>query len=150
MIFIYCRNNFIVTSISIVNRSHHNKIKDDEVEDVFIDHLEKAIKTLVEEKSEEKKLIKGWSFGYVCGYLRGSIDVEWVNKYIIKQSKEYKDLMKIKAIIAYLKWDQSSLDKIFSIYKYLIDQRVQSTEIVESTSSNVISILKYTDFKFSP
>ena len=35
-----------------------NRIKDDEVEDTFLDHLEIAIKALVEDKSDEKNKTK--------------------------------------------------------------------------------------------
>ena len=120
-----------------------NKIKDDEVENTFLAHLERAIEALVENKSDKKKSIRGWSFGYLCGHLQGSIEVEWVNKYIIEPSQEYEDLMKIKAIIEYLNFDDTSLDKIFSIYQYLITQRIQPTGSIEVTSSNVISIFKH-------
>ncbi len=122
-----------------------NKIKDDEVGNIFLDHLEKAIRALVEEKSDDKKSIRGWSFGYLCGHLQGSIDAEWVNKYIIEPSKEYGDLMKIKAIIEYFNLDDISSEKIFFIYNYLIAQRIQPTESPEVTSSNVISIFKHKD-----
>lgn len=50
---------------------------------------------LVNEKSKEKKSISGWSFGYICGYMQGSLNVKWSNRYLIETSKEFADLMKI-------------------------------------------------------
>lgn len=120
-----------------------DKIKDDDVDDIFLDHLDRAIKSLVHDKSDEKKSTKGWSFGFLCGHIQGSIDVEWVNRYVIEPSKEYENLMKAKAIKEFINLDNASFEKIFLIYEQLISKRVQPLEKTEYSSSNIKSIFDH-------
>ncbi|RLA08827.1 MAG: hypothetical protein DRQ51_01370 [Gammaproteobacteria bacterium] len=123
----------------------YNKIKNDNVESIFLEHLKKAIKSLIEDKSEDKKSISGWSFGFLCGHLQGSIDYAWFHKYVVECSKDYEDLMKIKAIIAFLKWNNESLDKIFTIYKHLLEHRVEPIKSPETIPDNIIPIFNNRD-----
>ena len=118
-------------------------IKFDDHEDLFIKHLEGAISDLVESKSDKKTNIKGWSFGYLCGHLEGSIDVTWTNKYIIEPSKDYEDMMIIKAIISYVNFDKNLSKDIFSIYNYLIESRIDPIELKNNIPKNVVSILNH-------
>ena len=126
-----------------------DKIKNDRVEDVFLNYLADAIKALVEDTSIEKKSAKGWSFGYVCGYLQGRLDVAWYNKYIVETGREYEDIMKIKAVIEYFKWDTLLLDNIGKIYCHLLDQRVQPVVDKWDVSPNVVSIFKRKNMNIS-
>lgn len=119
-------------------------IKSDDVEPVFIEHLEKAINALVENKSDEKVQIKGWSYGYLCGYLEGCINVTWTNKYIIEPSKEYEDMIKIKSIIEYINWNESSSKHMLSIYNYLINKRIKPLELKGNIPDNVVTISSHT------
>jgi hypothetical protein len=120
-----------------------DKIKGDEVENTFLDHLERAINSLVHDKSDEKTSIKGWSFGFLCGHIQGSIDLEWVNKYVIEPSEEYENLMKAKAIKEFINLDSASFEKIFLIYEHLISKRVQPLEETELSCSNIKSIFEH-------
>lgn len=119
-----------------------DKIQNDKVEDAFLDCLADAINTLVEDKSIEKKSVKGWSFGYVCGYVQGRLDVAWYNKYIVETGRDYEDIMKIKAVIEFFKCDALLLDRIGSVYSYLLEQRVQPAVNKWDVSPNVVSIFK--------
>lgn len=117
-------------------------IKNDNYEDLLIDYLADAIDALVTDKSIEKKSIPGWSYGYVCGNVQGRLEVAWYNKYIIEAGIDYKNIMKIKAVIEYLKFDALLLDKIGKIYSYLIEQKVQTSVEKFDNFSNVVSIFK--------
>ncbi len=121
------------------------KIENDQVDKFFLNHLEDAIHSLVEKTSGEKKEIPGWSFGYLCGHLAGSIDVEWVNKYIIEPSVEFEDLLKIKAIISGFKSDNTLVKTTNIIYNLLLKNRVQPTDLIKSQKSKIIPISGYDD-----
>lgn len=119
------------------------RIKDDETESIFLERLNSAINSLVKEKSDDKKSIKGWSFGFLCGHIQGGIDVEWVNKYVIEPSKDYENLMKLKAIKEFINFDDTSFDQIFLINQYLNSKRTQPLGETEFSSSNIKSIFDH-------
>jgi hypothetical protein len=123
-----------------------DRIKDDEVRDVFIDHLASAIKSFIEEKSDKMTATKGWSYGYICGYIQGRIDVSWYNKYVLELSSEYENLLKLKSIIEYLKYDGNVMDRIHHIYDHLLSQRIQPTDNMYS-SDKIVSILSHKNSK---
>jgi len=118
------------------------KNDNDEVESIFLDHLDLAINSLVNNDSD-KKSIKGWSFGFLCGHIQGSIDVEWFNKYVLEPSKEYENLMKAKAIKEFINFDKASFEKIFLIYEHLISEQVLPLEKTAFSSSNIKSIFNH-------
>ena len=120
-----------------------NKIKKDNVESVFLDHLDSAINSLVNKDSDKKKSIKGWSFGFLCGVIQGSIDVKWFNKYIIEASDEYENLLKAKALKEFINFDNASSEKIFLIYEHLISERVHVLGKTDFTNPNIKSIFNH-------
>ena len=113
-----------------------------EVENDFIESLANAIESLVKEKSKEKKSISGWSFGYICGYMQGSLNVKWSNRYLIEPSEEFADLMKIKSIIELLRYDSDTLQKIEIIYDYFLTHKNRMATEEESLPDNVVSLVK--------
>lgn len=117
-------------------------IKNDDVENLLMDCLTDAIKTLVENKSIEKKAVPGWSFGYVCGNVQGRLEAIWYKKYILETGIEYENIIKLKAIVEYFKLDLLLLDKIGKIYSHLLEQRVQPSVDKFNIFQNVVSILK--------
>lgn len=116
------------------------KIKDDNIQNEVLDTLIDAVETLITEKTTEQKTVKGWSFGFVCGYIQGNLDVAWFNRYVVKLSREYEDFVKIKAISELFRVDDIAVDKVLSIYNYFIDQRISPVETVNTQTSNVVSI----------
>jgi len=122
-----------------------DKVKNDSFEEIFLDNLLEAIESLVEDKSIEKQSVKGWAFGFLCGHIQGALNIFWVNKYILEPSKEYENLMRIKAIREWINFDSESLDKIHNIYKYLIEQRIQPDEKINISEKNIIQMNKYKD-----
>ena len=112
-----------------------------EAENDFIGHLANAINSLVNDKSKEKKSIPGWSFGYICGHMQGSLNVKWSNRYLIEPSKEFEDLMKIKTIIELLRYDRDVLRKIEIIYDYFLTHRNSVATEEEALPDNVISLV---------
>jgi len=105
----------------------------------FVQHLMSAINSLLKENHEEKS-ISGWSFGYLCGHIQGSLNVKWSNKYIIEQSKEFEDLMIIKSVIGLIELDDSFATKLMIIYDYFLGQRIQPMETIKPLPKKVISI----------
>jgi hypothetical protein len=120
-----------------------NTIGQEQVDEVFIEHLEKAIISLTEEESPEKTTIPGWGFGFLCGYVQGSIDVYWVNKYIIEPGREFEELLKLKSMILCLNFDDSTVNKIFLIYSHLLQDRIHVSDLVQNENSNIIPIKKF-------
>ncbi len=68
-----------------------NKIQEENTEKIFLEKFIKAIKVLTEEKSDEKKSIKGWSFGFIFGYMQGALHTHWFNQFILHPSTEYEN-----------------------------------------------------------
>ncbi len=113
-----------------------------EVENDLVDNLSSAIESLVRDKSWEKKSMPGWSFGYICGHAQGALNVKWSNQYLVEQSKEFEDLMKLKTIMELLKIDTNVLPKIEIIYNYFTTHRNGVVNEEEVLPDNVISLIQ--------
>jgi hypothetical protein len=95
-----------------------------QVEEDLVATLSSAIHSLVNEKSLEKKAIPGWSFGYLCGYAQGELNVIWSDRYLIVPSQKFEDLLKLKAICQALKIDQI-WQPIAKVYEYVLKNKHQ-------------------------
>jgi len=113
-----------------------------EVENDFVDHLSSAIDSLINNKSWKKRTIPGWSFGYLCGHIQGALNSKWINQYLIEPSKEFEDLMKIKAILEILRIDSDVSRKLEIIYDYFISHKKQAVDKDEKLPSNVVSLIQ--------
>lgn len=144
-------NEWLESTKEFYNLSNefYEKLQDEKVGEIFINNLAQAINTLINETSEDKQRIHGWSFGYVCGHLQGSINIEWINKYIIEPSEEFEELLKLKAIMALLNWDNDTSNKVFSIYKHFVKHRIQPTSPLDSMAQNVIQISDYKNIELA-
>ncbi|MBU0499286.1 MAG: hypothetical protein KJ558_09445 [Gammaproteobacteria bacterium] len=113
-----------------------------EVENDFVEELSSAIDSLVNDKSMEKKSIPGWSFGYICGHIKGALDVKWSDRYLIELSDKYTDLMKLRTIIEILRVDSDISRKIEIIYGYLIGHKDKASVDDDVLPDNVISLIQ--------
>ena len=113
-----------------------------EAENDFVEHLSRAIESLVNNKSREKKSIPGWSFGFICGHTQGALNVKWSNQYLIEPSKEFEGLMKIKTIIEIFKIDNDIPRKIEIVYNYLTNHKNQVANEEGGLPNNVISLIQ--------
>lgn len=113
------------------------------IEKDFIDSFEKAILDLIEEKSAEKKKTPGWSYGFLCGSLQGRIDVCWYNRYILEKSEDFKDLLKMKALISYLNYDDFIVGKIAKVYDFLVKDKIKPVDLFENKNSNIYPFSEY-------
>ncbi|MBN2617191.1 MAG: hypothetical protein JXR64_02630 [Spirochaetales bacterium] len=90
----------------------------------IIDKLEEAI-SLLSTKIPSKKNNKEWSYGFVCGFIQGGLDVFWYNKFILEQSREFQKLLMVKALVIYIMNDKTDSDKIYDIYTLINNKDVK-------------------------
>ena len=115
--------------------------KNDNIFDQFLNHFEKAITSLV--KYDNKKSSPEWSLGYLCGFIQGSINLLWLNEYVIKYSKEYEIVIMLKVMHLYFYLGQVDVNTISYIYNYCMDYRVNDFELLEESIPNIVSISDY-------
>jgi hypothetical protein len=99
--------------------------------DDFLSALNKAIESLVKEEKAENRKVRGYDFGYITGFIRGSLNLQWNTDYLMKQGVDYKEFTANKAILQYLKIDEIAALRINGIYEELLKQNtnVQSLDI---------------------
>lgn len=119
-----------------------NNINEADAESDFSEELLSAIQSLIEEVSIEKTSIPGWSFGYICGHIQGSLNAKWTNQYIIVGSNEYNDLMKIKTIIELMRVAPVCMKKIGLIYDYFTKENKQLSIDETDLPLNVVSLVR--------
>ena len=140
-------------------RFYHPKldftIKDEQiiVQDVK-QSFESAQQSLLKEEKEEKRMIPGYNYGFICGFIISNLDGHWFNEYIRKQSVQYKEFLVVKALKSYLEFDVVTASRIVPLYKHLLTDRNNlaladdaipennlkeiSDDMLEESSNNVI------------
>jgi hypothetical protein len=118
-----------------------NKIQE-QLEDSFSD----ALRILLEEK-KEKRTIPGWSEGFFFGYLSSKLSLYWYSEYVYPQTKEYKELMFLKAVISYIKFDGVTTSRIEKIYNHLIKNKINNIENMYENDEKIILFEKFKNKK---
>lgn len=80
----------------------------------------KSLNTLFKSEKFHKKFLLGWDIGFILGFVSSSLNINWCNEYIMKQSNDYKVFMSLKAIRDYLKFDKATNIKIDKIFQEFI------------------------------
>ncbi len=91
--------------------------------------LTAARNNLYKEEKKADRLKEGYAYGYMLGYVRSTLNVQWMNEYIRKQLPEYKEFIAIKAIKNYLIFDKVTSIRIGAIYKHLITNDVNIDDL---------------------
>ena len=116
------------------------QIKDDDMTPALTEQLLEALHLLVSTKTEQDKAKPSWSFGFVCGHIEGSLEVTWVNKYVIQHSKEYRDLLKLLALKNVLMSDKAVINNVHEMYQHLLQNSATNPLVQSMPSTNVINI----------
>jgi len=116
-----------------------------DVVDDFAGRLADALRSLVLDKPPEKKSIPGWSYGYVCGYVQSSLDVEWYDRFFFGTSQQIRTMMKVKALAEYLRLEPGSIEKILRIYDYLEGRGLAPIDTASITDSDILHLDDFRD-----
>lgn len=76
-----------------------------------------AVFTLEQEEKLEKRKIEGYDYGFICGFIIGSLNVKWNYEYIYKQSNQYKMFEVLVILSSYLKFDDLKKIQLKSLYE---------------------------------
>jgi hypothetical protein len=96
-------------------------IKDETVlvEDLY-ESIRSARKALIEEEKRQKRVIKGYDIGFMYGFISSNLGTGWEWEYIIKQSKEYKEVIAYKAIKAFFGINEIAQIEVSDLYRQLL------------------------------
>lgn len=150
------KNNLQTTSFNLFRKwienakksytSYDLRISD---EGILVNDLKSTIKSslicLFKREYEDKRLIPGWSIGFIYGYIQSNLNLHWYHEYILKQSDDYKQTISLQAIRNYLESEELVKIQIHHIYKDLLLQDVNLRKMeVNIKKYNVdIEKLKY-------
>lgn len=94
-------------------------------ETLLVKDLKKALTAARNNLYKEEKRVdrskEGYDYGYMLGYIRSTLNVQWMNEYIRKQLPDYKEFVAMKAIKNYLVFDKVTSVRISAIYKHLMN-----------------------------
>lgn len=88
--------------------------------DDFIDILFSALDSL-SKKSPESAMSFFGSYGFICGFVQGGLNVRWTDSFIVEYTTEFKDLLKLKTVLEILKHDRRLAKKVDIYYDYYLD-----------------------------
>ncbi len=129
-----------------LNYPDHEFFADDiEIEANMKQSFYDGVSSLFREENQYKRIIPGWSIGYVLGYVQSNLDTRWCHEYIFTKTEEFKELLLLKAIRNYFELELSSIEKVFMIFSYFRDQ-IECTDDVIYKSENVIFLKEYDKF----
>ncbi len=117
-----------------------DNIRNDDVTPIFIEQMAMAFESLVDEEYSKNRLVSGWSYGFVCGHIKGGLNTTWVNQYIIEQSKGYRDLFKLLSLRSFICRDKTSLEKVFGFYQYFLAEYSVDTVLDAEPGDNVVAL----------
>ena len=86
--------------------------------------LESALNSLTKTEKAHKRLMPGYDYGFVLGFIQGKINTHWGFEYITKQSKEFKNFMINTALLEYLEVDTVTAIKLKAIYEKMYQNAV--------------------------
>jgi hypothetical protein len=86
--------------------------------------LESALNSLIKTEKAQKRLMPGYDYSFVLGFIQGKINTHWGFEYITKRSKEFKNLMINKALLEYLEYDTVTAIKLKTIYERMYQDTV--------------------------
>jgi hypothetical protein len=112
-------------------------IKDEQliVEDVK-NSFTSARRSLLKEEKKEDRMVPGYDYGFMSGFVRSSLDGQWFNEYIRKQSSGYKEFLAIKALKSYLEFDTITAARIVPLYTHLLNENSNLATVNEVIPAN--------------
>ena len=94
-----------------------NDVNEDTIVQDFTECLSLAISAIKNEDEEDRK-INGWSYGFICGFIKSNLNITWTSDYIIKKTEEYRDMMMLNATSKFFEVNPQSIKNVHAIYKY--------------------------------
>ena len=82
--------------------------------------IKKARESLLKKENLVKMELPGYDIGFMLGFIGSNLNTRWHYEYIIKQSKDYKEFIAIKAIKLYLEFASLANIRITNLYKHLL------------------------------
>jgi hypothetical protein len=111
----------------------------------LINDLERAvldgIKSLRDEEKEIDRGVPGYDYGFLIGFIQGSLSFGWTHEYILKNSDSYRNSMACKAILEYLKFDTKIGARMSRLYKSLLEKDTNLAKV--RTDIDKIEVGKY-------
>lgn len=83
--------------------------------------LEDALNSLLKTEKTEKRLISGYDYGFIIGFIDGKLNVHWAFEYITKRSKEFKSFLINKTMYEYLQVETLTAIKIKALYEKMYE-----------------------------
>jgi hypothetical protein len=78
--------------------------------------IENAVFSLRKEEKANKRMTKGFDYGYFCGFIQGNLNAIWYYEYIYKQSNNYKLFAAVNTLDSFLKMDDLLKIRLSSLY----------------------------------
>ena len=78
--------------------------------------FERALRRL-REQPLQKTEVPGWSRGFIAGMVSGNLEVHWYHEYITRRSEAYQRFAALKAVEAYLKFDELTRIRVDRLYE---------------------------------
>lgn len=90
----------------------------------FKESLHQALNSLIKTEKAEKRLMSGYDYGFVVGFIQGNLNTLWFFEYITKRSNVFKSLLINKALWMYLQNETVAAIKIQAIYEKMYEESV--------------------------
>lgn len=92
----------------------------------LVEDLERTILLGISELQKEEKLEKRkqpeFDYGFLTGFVQGTLEISWMYEYINKNTESYRNFMACKSILEYLRFDIDTGNRINKLYKGLIKE----------------------------
>lgn len=109
----------------------------------FRDDLKGAILSLLENKKYQSgNFLPQWDYGYICGFIGGSLNTHWYNEYITKKTDDYKVYASLKVLTSYFEFDKNLENNLDKLYEYFLENKSNSSSINFETVKKDINIEK--------
>ncbi len=128
-----------------MNEETAGNIDEDLIVNDFTECLNDAINGISDE-DRDKKDEPGWAFGFICGFIEGSLHVRWYARYVIQKSDEYRKSLFFHSAYRFFEANPNLLIKVWMIYSYYMEAESDSvtnpghsmgeTDVSENTEFN--------------
>jgi len=84
-----------------------------------------------------------WSVGAVLDTVFSTLNTQWSQEYIYKQTHEYKELCFLKTLSQFLKMDAITLKKIEALYRHMMKKEVNIKEQEFEKKDKIIDLIQF-------
>ncbi len=121
------------------NLKFNNKEILDDVIKSFAESFE-ALQEHITTKTIEKNTSDTYVYSYICGHVQGCLDAVWNNRFIIKQSDHFQDLLLFKALLVYFKDNDIRSKEIYYIFQKLLEEYPARSNQEPQNTKNILFI----------